>query len=171
MNEPKDDTLIYLEVDIRSKTSYPIIVSLVVKEFCFSRLSKIDGGSLIESLYKQGCFVPNLLIYDAVIKECIKISNDSTLVKYLGQGQKLMNLIVGNGREIKLILNSGENVFIRMTEIKGVFLFFSKNDIQLPSVSNEIVLNEIEEMNKMCLPLEIIQYNKPSRKCLREMFK
>lgn len=171
MNRPKVDTLIYLEIDIRSKSSHPFVMTGVVKACDFLELSKKDGESLIKSFYSQGYFVPDFLIYDDVIKECIRLNADSTLLKYIGQGQKLMNLIAGNGRETRVILSSGENAFIRVTEITGMFLVYSKGDMQLPSISNEISFNEVEKIEKICIPLEITEYKKLPRKCIEEMFK
>ena len=170
-NELKVDTLIYLEIDIRSKSSQPVVIAGVVKECNFSKLSKKDGESLIKSFYSQGHFVPNFLIYDDVIRECIRIKKDSTIIKYLGQGQKLMNLIVGNGKGTRVILDSGENAFIQVTKITGMFSVCNKAEMILPSISNEIVLNEVEEINKIYVPLEITEYKKPPRKCIKEIIK
>lgn len=169
--EPEKDTLLYFEFDIRAEKSHPIVMRGVIKKLDYSKLTLSDGEGFISSFYKQGgCFVPNLLSYDDALKECIRINKDSTLLKYLGQGQKLMNLIAGNGRETKLILNSGENVFIRITEVSGLFLRCS-GEIQLPSVSNEFLLDDIEEIVDICIPLNITGYNKPTRKCIKKMFK
>lgn len=170
-NEHQKDTLLYFELDIRSATSHPVVMGGVLKKLDYSKLDLNDGEGFVSSFYKQGYFVPSLLIYDDVLKESVRINNDSTLLKYLGQGQKFMNLIAGNGRETKLILNSGENVFIRITEITGQFLHCEKEKMQLPSVSNEYPINDIREIVEIYIPIDITNYIKPSRKCIKEMIK
>ena len=168
-NETKVDTLIYLEIDIRSISSNPVVVAGVVRECDFLELSKKDGESLIKSFYRQVNFVPNFLAYNVVVRECIRDNEDSCLIKYIGQGQRIMNLIEKNGREIRVILNSGENAFIRVVKITGIFLFCNKREMQLSSTSNEITLKEVEEMDKICIPLEITACKKPSRKRVKEI--
>lgn len=170
-NKRQKDTLLYFELDIRSETSHPVVMGGITKKLDYSKLDLSDGESFISSFYKQGYFVPSLLIYDDVLEESIRINNDSTLLKYLGQGQKFLNLIAGNGREIKLVLNSGENVFIRVTEIAGQFLHCNKEKIQLPAVSNEYPVNNIKEVVEIYIPIDITDYIKPSRKCIKEMIK
>jgi len=170
-NELQKDTRLYFELDIRSETSHPVIMGGITKKFDCSKLNLSDGKSFISSFYEQAYFVPSLLIYDDVLEESIRVNNDSTLLKYLGQGQKFMNLIAGNGRETKLILNNGENVFIRVTEITGQFLHCEKEKILLPAVSNEYPINEIKEIVDFYIPIDITDYIKPSRKCIKEMIK
>lgn len=168
---PQEDNLLYFEFDIRSETNHPIVMGGIIKNLDYSRLELIDGESLMSSFYEQGYFVPSFLIYDIVLEESIKLNNDSTLLKYIGQGQKFMNLIAGNSRETKLILDSGENVFIRITKITGQFSHCKKDKVQLPTISNEYPLNNIKEIVDIYFPLNITHYIKPSRKCIREIIK
>ena len=168
-SETQKDTLLYFEFDIRSVTNYPIVMRGIMKKLDHSKLDLSNGKNFISSFYKQGYFVPNLLIYDDVLTESIRISNDTTLLKYLGQGEKIRNLIHRNSRGMKLILNSGENVFIRITRITGLFLHHSKKEMRLPSISDEYSINDIYEIVDIYLPTEIFYYVKPSRKCVRHM--
>lgn len=167
-NELKKDTLLYFELDIRSEISHPVVMGGMIKKLDYSKLNLIDGKRFMSSFYEQGYFVPSLLIYDDVLEEIVRVNNDRTLLKYLGQGQKFMNFIAGNGRETKLILKSNENVFIRVTEIVGQFLHCNKEKIQLPTVSNGYE-NNIREIVDIYIPIEITDYIKPSRKCLKEV--
>jgi len=164
------DTMMYFAIDIRSNTSHSMVASGLIKNFDYSKLSKESVDVFIASFYNQGYFVPNFLIYDEAIKECVKLNGDSTLIKYIGQGQRLMNLIAGHGQKTKITLESGENVFIEITEIYGLFLQCSKEKIRLPSVSNELPLTEIEQIKNIYVPIEILEYNKLSRGYVKGMF-
>lgn len=170
-NGPIKDTMMYFAIDIRSNTNHSIVISGVIKKFDYSKLSIENVDGFIASFYNQGYFVPNFLIYDEAIKECAKLNGDSALIKYMGQGQRLMNMIAGHGQKTKIILESGENVFIEITKISGLFLHCSKEKIQLPTVSNELPLYEIEEISNIYVPIEILSYNKLSRRCVKEMLK
>ena len=169
-NSPINDTLLYFEFDIRSNTNNSIVVSGLSKNFDYSKLSKASLDGFIASFYKQGHFVPSFLVYDEVINECAKITGDSTLIRYVGQGQKLMNLIAGNEQEIEIVLETGETVFVKITEVSGTFLHFSKGNIKFPSLSNEPSLDGIEEILNIYVPVEITSYKTLSRKCVKEMF-
>ncbi|ANQ50578.2 hypothetical protein MY04_3213 [Flammeovirga sp. MY04] len=170
-NDPHKDTLFYFEFNIRSEANNPILMGGIIKKLDYSKLDLSDGENFVSSFYEQGYFVPSLLIYDQVLKEIIRINNDSTLCKYLGQGQKFMNLTIGNGRETKLILQSGENVFLRITELTGQFLHCKKENMQLPSISNEYPPNNIEEIVDIYIPINITNYTKPSKKYIKEIIK
>lgn len=168
---PKVDTLIFLEIDIRSGSSHQVTMAGVVKDLDSLELSIRDTESLIESFYQKANYVPNFLIYDDLINELAKTNNDSTLAKYVGQGQRLMSSIPRNGREIRLILDSGENAFIQVTKVRGLFFVCEKKDIQIPSVSNEISMSYFKSIDKFFVPLEIFEYQKPSREDLRQKFR
>lgn len=170
-NELKKDTLLYFELDIRSEISHPVVMGGIIKKLDYSKLDLSDSECFMLSFYEQGYFVPSLLIYDDVLEEIVRVNNDRTLLKYLGQGQEFMNLIAVNGRETRLILNSNENVFIRVTGIVGQFLHCNKEKIQLPTVSNGYPENNIREIVDIYIPIEITDYIKPSRKCVKKMIK
>ncbi len=164
------DTMMFFTIDIRSETSHPIVINGVIKNFDYAKLSKENIDEFISSFYNQGYYVPDLLIYDEAIEECVKLNRDDSLLKFKGQGQRLMNLIAGYGQKTKIILETGETVFISITEISGLFINCSKEEIQLPAISNAPSIDKIEEISNVFVPIEILNYNKPSRKRVKEMF-
>ncbi len=161
--------VLYLEVDIRNKDVNPILISGITSEINFDKLLKLNENSFIESFYKQAIYTPDFLVYDTVITEYSKYVGDKKLMKYLGNGQKLMNLVNHNSRETKILLNNGGNVFINITKIKGTFIKFDKNDFKLTKISNGLNIDEFQSIREILLPLDIESYTKPSRKFVKKL--
>ena len=81
-----------------------------------------------------------------------KVNNDSLLVRYLGQGQRLMNNLYSNSRLIDFKLCDGKSVSMRVTQITGKFSICKKENIVLPTVSDEIPITEIKEIVEYLYP-------------------
>lgn len=165
------DTMMYVSIDVRGHSSNPIVVNGLIKNFDSYKLSKENVDVFIASFYKYSFYVPDFIVYDEAIEECVKLNRDGSLLKFKGQGQRLMNLIAGYGQKTKIILETGETVFISITEISGLFINCSKEEIRLPTISNTPSIDEFKEIGNIYVPIEILSYNKPSRKRVKKMFK
>ena len=164
------DTLLYIE--IRTTLNYPIVMAGITKNIYYPALSKENGEKFLKSFYKQCYYTPSFLLYEDAIKECMRLKkDDDALESYKNQGQKLMNLVAGNGRERRIILDNGENIFIRITEIAGSYLVSNKELMNLPSITVEYDLEKIKEIEIIYVPLEISEFKKPSIKCFNRIFK
>ena len=99
-----------------------------------------------------------------------KVNNDSLLVRYLGQGQRLMNNLYSNSRLIDFKLCDGKSVSMRVTQITGKFSICKKENIVLPTVSDEIPITEIKEIVDIYIPIEIFNYRKPPKRNVEIVF-
>jgi len=165
-NSP-NETFLYCELDIRDKSSYPITMRAITENLNWDTINFNNTASFLSSFYSQGHFVPNFLIYDKVLVRMSKVNNDSLLVRYLGQGQRLMNNLYSNSRLIDFKLCDGKSVSMRVTQITGKFSICKKENIVLPTVSDEIPITEIKEIVDIYIPIEIFNYRKPPKKKCR----
>ncbi|MGG5487848.1 hypothetical protein [Gaetbulibacter sp. PBL-D1] len=152
-------TMFYIDIDIRSETNHPIFMAGLMKNLDFRKISKNDDDSFIKTFYKVADFTPDFLVYDDVVNQCQKLNE-------MKSGQHLMTLISNKSREIRIVLKNGSNVFINITEVTGSFLECNKDIIEIPSLSNNINANELEEINKLTLPVHITWLKKPKRKLI-----
>ncbi len=159
-----NETFLYCELDIRDKSSYPITMRAITENLNWDTINFNNTASFLSSFYSQGHFVPNFLIYDKVLVRMSKVNNDSLLVRYLGQGQRLMNNLYSNSRLIDFKLCDGKSVSMRVTQITGKFSICKKENIVLPTVSDEIPITEIKEIVDIYIPIEIFNYRKPPKK-------
>lgn len=95
-----NESFLYLELDIRDKSSYPVTIRAITNKLNLDSLNCNNTEDFLTSIYCQGHYVPNLLIYDKVLIELSRLKNDSLLLKYSGQGQQLMNRLYSNSREM-----------------------------------------------------------------------
>lgn len=156
-------TFLYLDIDIRDKSSYPITMHAITDKLNLDSLNYNNTESFLSSIYSQGYYVPNLLIYDEVLIELSRINNDTLLLSYSGQGQQLMNKLYSSSRERDFKLSDGKNVFMRVTQITGKFAICKKEVITLPTISDEIPITNIKEIADIYIPIEIIDYKKPPK--------
>lgn len=159
-----NETFLYLELDIRDKSSYPITMRAITDKLNLDSLNHNNTDFFLSSIYRQGHFVPNLLIYDKVLIELSRVNNDSLLLKYSGQGQQLMNKLHSNSREIVFKLLNGKTVYMRVTQFTGKFAICQKEAIALPAISDEIPITDIKEITDIYIPIEIVNYKKPPKK-------
>lgn len=127
-NSP-NETFLYCELDIRDKSSYPITMRAITENLNWDTINFNNTASFLSSFYSQGHFVPNFLIYDKVLVRMSKVNNDSLLVRYLGQGQRLMNNLYSNSRLIDFKLCDGKSVSMRVTQITGKFSICKKKTL------------------------------------------
>lgn len=101
-----------------------------------------NTASFLSSFYSQGHFVPNFLIYDKVLVRMSKVNNDSLLVRYLGQGQRLMNNLYSNSRLIDFKLCDGKSVSMRVTQITGKFSICKKKTLYFKRFQMKFLLQK-----------------------------
>lgn len=160
--EQVTDTLLYLSFDIRSKALNSISMSGVTKKFSLNELSKDSVSSFVSSFYRNVFYVPDIFSnYKKGVLECIGDSlGNEYLKKHHLHSSEIINRLQKNSFSKKIILNSGEAVFIRVTKVVGKFWVVNKENPAITSNSNELDIQEIEEINKCYLPFEIIKYSK-----------
>ena len=156
-----NESFLFLELDIRDKSSYPVTMRAITNKLNLDSLNCNNTEDFLTSIYCQGHYVPNLLIYDKVLIELSRLNNDSLLLKYSGQGQQLMNRLYSNSREMDFKLCDGKNVYMRVTQITGKFAICKKEAIALPTISDEISITDIKEISDIYIPIEIFDYKKP----------
>jgi hypothetical protein len=166
-----NDTLLFIEIDIRSSDAEALVMTGIAKSFNTSDLSQEDDKSMIESFYEHSFYTPNLLLYTDVLNKYAELKNDSTLRKKEIEGQKLVNLIQGNSREQRITLGNGDNAYISITKINCNIIYFDKGMFDIPTITISYDLNELTGINKVYMPVNITDFIKPSRKCMKEMFK
>lgn len=164
-----NSTFLYLELDIRDKSSYPIMMHAITDKLNLDSLNCNNTENFLSSIYSQGHYVPNLLIYDEVLIELSRVNNDSLLLSYSGQGQQLMNKLHSSSREMDFKLCDGKNVFMRVTQITGKFAIFKKDVITLPTISDEISITDIKEIADIYIPIEIVDYKKPPKRNINQI--
>lgn len=165
------DSMLFISIDIRSKTNYPIVMNGIVKNNNYITISRNNVDDFISNFYSQAYYVPNFLIYDNILDLLIETIRDTTLVKYIGQGQKIMNLLTNLSRKKEITLKTGEHVFIEITQISGLFYCFDKTTVDLPTVSIDIDVNDVEAINFIYIPLRIDNYKKICKTRIERIFK
>lgn len=161
-------TLYYIEIDLRGE-NHPIIMSGMTDKIDFSKLSREDGVSLIKSFYSQAHYTPDFILYEGIIKKLIDKDNTISSNEIKDKGNKMMVSIDRNSREKRIILNNGENAFIRITALTGYFFFTNKEELEVPSISIELSVYDIDEIDTICIPYKITKYDKSARSFLRNV--
>jgi hypothetical protein len=169
----KKDTLYYIEIDIRSNDAHPIIMAGISKNPNFKNYSQKKSFAYLSSFYENNYYVPDLYRgYNRIIKECLgDEKGNEYLLDHQDDGLKIMPQLVGNSIGYKIILDNGENVFIRITQISGSFWIVNKDSKALVGNSNEISIMEIDEIQDVYAPFKIYWYNKLKRKFVKDLFK
>lgn len=154
-NNSSNETLFYIEIEIRSKFEHPVVISGTMETINFSTLSLENKEELIISFYKSAYFIPSFFVYDDIIDNLEKKNDPKSK-----SGIEYMNLININSRKLKLKTDNGKTVIIRITKIIGHFLYINKNDIDVPKISNGISPDLINEVIIICIPEEITNFCK-----------
>ena len=159
-----EDTFFYITLDIRSNIAYSINMSGVSKSFTLNELSKDSVKSLISSFYLNSYFVPEIVSgYKKMLLECLGDSlGGEYLKKHLLVSSQITSQLQKQSIKKKIILKSGETVFLHITKIKGKFWEVLKDNPGLSFSSDELDITEIKEIKKCYVPFEIYSY---FRKC------
>ena len=148
-----EDSLIYYEFDIRSKTEWPICMRGMTKKLNCNLLNFCNSTDFLSSFYKQAYYTINPFIYDSMIKEISATHNGSCFLPQIRKGQ--MNIISENCNEKSFRLQSGEIVYMRTAKIKGKFLICNKNKVSVPTVSDELSIYDVSEISDICIAIDI----------------
>jgi hypothetical protein len=153
----------YIEVDIRSSSSHPIIMAGVSEYVDLNRFSLEKDSLFIKSFYETSFYVPDLQqVYKTVFTECESSSNNNIKKIY-----SLISQISNNSIEKKLILENGSNVFLKICKLRGEFCVLDSRNKNIPKNSNEIDIDNIIEIKKCYIPVEILCVLKPKKKEIR----
>lgn len=167
------DTLMYIQIDIRSSDEYPLVFEGVCSNFDFKKLDFNDENSLVNSFYQTSIFFPSLMSYDNVLKEYIINSGDNSFEKYTEKenGVFFSTKFSLNNRGKKVTLNNGKIAVIRILQIEGLFLFARKESISSYNISDGIKIQNIDSIKEICIPLEIYKFNKLKMRYFKSIFK
>ncbi|HVI48696.1 MAG TPA: hypothetical protein VM802_27755 [Chitinophaga sp.] len=156
-------TFFYVEFDIRSKSSYPLIMAGINDSLSINSFSKEDVNSFISGFYRKMDYVPDLYAgYANMLKECIgKVAADQYIKAHPASVAQLTNNLANRGRNRKIILKSGETVFLRIVKMSGDFWQVNKDSKGISTTSNEMDIKEIPEINQCYVPYIIRSFSKP----------
>lgn len=156
-------TFFYVEFDVRSKSGYPLIMAGINDSLSVNSFSKEDVNAFISSFYRKMDYVPDLYAgYGKMLKECIGKEAADQYIKAnpVSVGQLTSNL-ANRGKNRKIILKSGETVFLRIVKMSGDFWEVGKNSKGISTTSNEMDIKEIPEINQCYIPYIIRSLSKP----------
>jgi len=141
-----NDTLYYISFDIRSATNNPISMSGVSKSSEVNKFIRKDVTSFINSFYSNHFFVPDLFEgHKKMIMECLGRSmGEDYLKKNHLVSLKIINNLSKKSINKRVVLESGETVFLNVVKIYGSFWKVNKNSPGIISSSNEIDIKDIQ---------------------------
>ncbi len=159
------DTVYYVSFDIRSKNTYPIQMSGVVKRLCVDDFNKKNKDAFVSSFYKKLLYTPDL--FSGYKKMLLKCMGDSLGNIYLHQHIGVSSLIVNELGKYSLkkvlLLESGETVYLNIVKISGDFWEVSKSNTGISVTSNEIDIASLPEINNCYVPFKVYVYKKPKQ--------
>ncbi|AMO21129.1 hypothetical protein [Flavobacterium columnare] len=161
-----NDSLYFIEIDIRRSDNYPIIMSGVCKEISFDLLTKENEELFVNSFYKLCFYTPDIQGNNKkIILNYLEGKElESYLLDYRNEVLKMSSKINKNSLEKTIKLKNNCNVFLRICKIKGVFLVTNKANNNISKNSNELEIKDISEIDKVYIPLKISCYKRPKRK-------
>ena len=151
----------FVEIDIRGVSMNPILMGGVTDSIKVSQYDNESPMSFLHSFYKTSSYTPDItLIGNRLPLEC----------QSKGFNRVSMSLLIGKilKKSIKkqLQLKTGEIVFLRISKIEAEFLELENDSKVILTNSNEISLNEINEIKKCYIPLKVYSCKKPRKKDL-----
>jgi hypothetical protein len=152
------DTLYYTTIDVRSNYSNPIImagISMTSKKEIFH--SKESASCFISDFYFNNYYVPDLYEgYKHTVLSCLGIPDGSLFLQsHPFYASKVSSKILRASTKKKIILKSGETVFLSTTKLYGKFWLkdINYND-DMPN-SNEIDIKSIKQIKTICMPFDV----------------
>ncbi|OWP82662.1 hypothetical protein BWK59_14675 [Flavobacterium davisii] len=161
-----NDSLYFIEIDIRKSDNYPIIMSGVCKKINFDLLTKENEELFVNSFYKLCYYTPDIQWNNKkVISNCLEVTEaESYLLGYKNEVLKMSSKINKNSLEKTIKLKNNCTVFLRICKIKGLFVVTDKVNKNISKNSNELEIDDISEIDKVYIPLKISCYKKPKNK-------
>lgn len=129
-----NDTVVYIQVTIMSKSRNPVVMSAMANEFDFSGISFSGGEAFLKSLYEQSSYVPSFLAAEDVLRDVCGIDPPDDFVS---NQEQVVRQVERKGYEVKIVLRNGENVFLRIAKLQGHFYHCNTKSANLPSSSLE----------------------------------
>ncbi|WP_447636622.1 hypothetical protein [Flavobacterium microcysteis] len=164
------DTFIYIEFDVRSSSSYPLIMRGISKSIDINTLSKKNVESFINDFYKKTFYVPEITLgnYKRILLECMgKNEGNVYLKKNLNIELTIVDKISVNSLKDKIELETGETIYLEITKIKGTFWTISKYNNELTTNSSELDIKNNVNIEKCYVSFEIECYIKPKKENVR----
>jgi len=161
-----NDSLYFIEIDIRRSDNYPIIMSGVCKEINFDLLIKDNEELFINSFYKLCFYTPDIQGNNKkLISNCLEPKEaENYLLDYRNEVLKMSNKINKNSLQRTIKLKNNSTIFLKICKIKGLFIEVDKINENISKNSNELEIKDISEIDKIYVPLKISCYKKPKRK-------
>ena len=124
-----------------------------------SKYNNQSPMSFLHSFYRYSNYSPDIeLIGDRLPLECQKKGFNAISMRLLS------GKILKKSTKKQLILGTGETVFLRISKIEAEFLELGKDNKTIPTNSNTIPLNDIEEIVRCYIPLKVYSCKKPRKK-------
>lgn len=161
-----NDSLYFIEIDIRRADNYPIIMSGVCKEINFDLLIKDNEELFINSFYKLCFYTPDIQGNNKkLISNCLESREaENYLLDYRNEVLKMSNKINKNSLQRTIKLKNNSTIFLKTCKIKGLFIVVDKINENISKNSNELEIKDISQIDKIYIPLKISCYKKPKRK-------
>ena len=161
-----NDSLYFIEIDIRRNDNYPIIMSGICKEIKLDLLTKENEELFVSSFYKLCFYTPDIQGNNKkIISNCLDAAEtESYLLDYKNEVFKMSHKINKSSLEITIKLKNNCTVFLRICKIKGLFVVTDKTNKYISKNSNELEIEGISEIDKVYIPLKISCYKKPKSK-------
>ncbi len=148
----------YVELDIRTKSTYPVIMAGISSKLCTDSLITDSIESFISSFYEQFYYVSDpYFSYKPILISCLgaKDSVDTFINNHKAMVASIINKWGKQGKQIIIKLKTGEQVNLRIIKISGEFWVLDKNKITGLNNSNEININQIPEIKDCYIPFMI----------------
>jgi hypothetical protein len=151
--------LFFVEIDIRGASINPILMNGLTDSIKVSKYNNQSPMSFLHSFYRFSNYSPDIeLIGDRLPLECQNKGFNAMSMRFLS------SKILKRSTKKQLILKTGETVFLRISKIEAEFLELEKGNKIIPTNSNAVPLNDIEEITRCYILLKVYSSKKPRKK-------
>lgn len=149
----KDSVKYYVTIKMLKQNSNATIFNGITDDLRFELLQLDSYEKCIKSFYSLTDYTPNVIVYDNVMERYLNKSNEN-LKKRNNKALDMYNVNLDGSYEIlRKQTKDDYTVIIEITKIKGSFISFDKDYIELPEISIEINPYNIESIDKVILPI------------------
>lgn len=120
----------------------------------FENLELDDYENCINSLYRHMNYTPSFFVYNNVLKQYLKKSNDNIKKNNFIVSEMYNVNVDGSYKVLRKRTKDGYVLIIKITKMKGAFVSFDKDYIKLPFTSSEVDPYTIESIHKVILPID-----------------